>query len=342
MSMDLKRMYYEIKKYIDIVDFSKLWNGFQPLKFALYNDNECFYDGNYINKTDEFLANTSILYNGKWIAIWYVSEYIDPIILASKIIHEMFHGFQMINNESRFIDELDALYKYKYDEINHGLKLMENKLIHDLVNEFDLSKYNELLEIKKYRYTNYAFEYYYESSIEQIEGTANYVELISLKQLSDTLFRKKLTQMKEEIIDKNQLFPIRPICYNTGALLLLIINENNIKFDLGFSSTPFSVFMLSDIEKKEISLDCDVKELIENYYLKAIELINKAIKQNDIVSDEPSKILGVNVYNAIYYKNYIISTFFVMYGSEDAKKIEYGNFVIETNEYKILTRIYRV
>ena len=67
--MDLKKLYYQVKSYIDIVDFSKLWRGFEPLKFALYSDNECFFDGAYIEKTDAFLANTSILYNGEWIAI---------------------------------------------------------------------------------------------------------------------------------------------------------------------------------------------------------------------------------------------------------------------------------
>ena len=43
--MGLERLYYEVKSYIDKVDFSKLWRGFEPLKFALYTDSECFFDG---------------------------------------------------------------------------------------------------------------------------------------------------------------------------------------------------------------------------------------------------------------------------------------------------------
>ena len=38
----------------------------------------------------------------------------------------------------------------------------------------------------------------------------------------------------------------------------------------------------------------------------------------------------------------MVSTYFVMYGLKDDKKIEYGNFVIETKEYKKLTKIYRI
>ena len=67
--MNLKDLYYKVKNYINQVDFSKLWRGFEPLKFALYTDNECFFNGAYIEKTDEFIANTSIFYNGEWIAV---------------------------------------------------------------------------------------------------------------------------------------------------------------------------------------------------------------------------------------------------------------------------------
>lgn len=48
--MNLEKLYYEIKNYIDGIDFSRLWKGFKPLKFALYTDKECFFEGNYIEK----------------------------------------------------------------------------------------------------------------------------------------------------------------------------------------------------------------------------------------------------------------------------------------------------
>ena len=148
--MDLEKLYYEIKNYIEIVDFSKLWRGFEPLKFALYTDSECFFDGMYIEKTDLFLGNTAILYNGEWIAIWNVQEEMNPIVLTSKMIHEMFHGFQMMNHDGRFPDELDALYNYKYEEGNLNLKLMENQLLCHLSTRFDKEMFEEFLKIRKY------------------------------------------------------------------------------------------------------------------------------------------------------------------------------------------------
>ena len=86
MKIDLKILYNQIKENINKIDFSKLWNGFKPLKFALYNDEECFFNGEYIKKTDDFLANTAISYNGEIIAIWNVVEDSDTTILTSKII----------------------------------------------------------------------------------------------------------------------------------------------------------------------------------------------------------------------------------------------------------------
>ena len=52
-------------------------------------------------------------------------------------------------------------------------------------------------------------------------------------------------------------------------------------------------------------------------------------------------ILGVNVYNAIFYKNYIISIYFLMYGEMEAPSVEYGNFVIESKGDKVLTKVYK-
>ena len=193
------------------------------MKFALYTDNECFFNGAYIKKTNAFFANTSILYNGEWIAIWNVQEEMNPIVLTSKIIHEMFHGFQMMQNESRFCDDLDALYNYKYEEDNLNLKVKENKLLYSLSTQFDSKTFEEFLQIRKYRSNSFNYYYHYESCIEQIEGTANYVELCSLKQLSPELFEKRFSTMKERIINPSNLFPIRVICYDIGALLLYVM-----------------------------------------------------------------------------------------------------------------------
>lgn len=340
--MDLEKLYYEVENYIKTVDFSSIWRGFEPLNFALYTDHECFFNGKYIEKTDDFLANTSILYNGEWIAIWHVQEEIDPIVLSSKIIHEMFHGFQQQHNEPRFVDELEALYKYKYIEENLSLKLKENQLLYSLLTKFDKNIFEEFLQIRKQRSESFRYEYHYESCIEQIEGAANYVELNCLKQLSENLFREKLSAMSMRIIDQNNLIPIRIICYDIGALLLFVMSENDITFEYGFSNISFSEYILNGVAGKKCIPELKTKELIDSFNERSDEIITNAIKKNDIVYEKSCELLGVNVYNAIYYNNHIISRYFVMFGAEDSSNIEYGDFVIETSGYKTVTKIYRI
>lgn len=340
--MDIKKLYYEVKGYIDVVDFSKLWRGFEPLKFALYSDSECFFDGEYIEKTDAFLGNTSILYDGEWIAIWRLQKEMDPILLTSKIIHEMFHGFQSMHKDSRFPDELDALYKYKYEEENLSLKLKENHLLYRISREFDRKSFDELLQIRKYRFDAFAYAYHYESGIEQIEGSANFVELKCLKQLSRELFEKSLSAMRERIIDPNNLLPIRIVCYDIGALMLYVMSENNIAFEDGFSSITFAEAIIKDAVGTKHTPEYSMKELVDSYNARAGEIVSEAIEKNVIVTDTPCSLLGVNVYNAVFFNNYIISRYCVVFGSEVDQQIEYGDFVIETNEYKRISRIYRL
>ncbi len=340
--MDLRTLYTEVKQHIDTLDFSKLWNGFAPLKFALYTTDACFFDGAYVPKTDAFCANTAILYQGEWIAIWYVQDQPDTRVLASKMVHEMFHGFQMMHGDSRFPDELDALYHYRYDAENLDLKLQENHLLCALSEQFDAQAFREFLQIRKYRSAAFPYAFAYESCVEQIEGSANFVELQCLKQLSAELFEKKRAAILERITDPANLLPVRIICYDVGALLLSVLVDNHIAFDQGFAPVPFAQALLDGAVGKAPTPAYDVKEQLDAYTAKAKQTIAAALEKNDLVTDTPCDLLGVNVYDAVFYENYIISTYFVMFGSESAPRLEYGDFVIQTPAYKNIAKIYRV
>ena len=343
MKHDLEELYSAVKVHVDKVRCNDLWQGFKPLKFALYNDTECFFDGNYVEKTEQFLANTAIEYNGEWIAIWSVSGENDPEVLASKMIHEMFHGFQNRNHESRFPGELSALYRYQYSEENLSVKLAENRLIAELTQTFSREKFEQLLRYRKYRYENFRYEFIYESKVEQIEGTANYVELQALKQISREKYQRKLEQMRRNITEPANLLPIRVISYDIGALLLHVLKENEIPAQQEFGDVTFSESLVANVDYPErCNVDGTVKRCIDAYFSKAQEQINAAIARNAVVMEQERQLLGVNVYNAVYLGGYMISTFFVMYGDEAAPSIEQGNFVIQTPAEGVVTRIYRI
>lgn len=338
---NLEELYKVVKSYLEKVDFSLLWKGFKPLKFALYNDETVFFDGKYVEKTSEFIANTAIEYKGEMIGIWNVMEDIDPIVLASKMIHEMFHGFQRMNNETRFPDELDALYNYQYSDENLSIKLEENKLLVKLLDNYNVDDFNKLLGLRSYRADKFKYQYKYESLIEQIEGSANNVELNALKQLSNDLYLEKLNSLKNSIVEKSNFLPIRVLCYDIGAMLLEVLKRNNLTFNEGFSKDSFSMDLIKDVKAVKADTEFSFQEEIKKYFDRAEEIINNAIDKNDVVVEGSYNILGVNVYNAIFYNGYIISIYFLMYGNQEAPNIEYGNFVIESKGDKILTKVYR-
>ena len=62
-----------------------------------------------------------IEFEGKIIAIWRIdSIYIHYNVLASKIVHEMFHAFQMSFSEKRFPNEFQGLF-YHYEKYNNPI-----------------------------------------------------------------------------------------------------------------------------------------------------------------------------------------------------------------------------
>ena len=55
--MDLKSLHLAVSESISRLDFGSIWPGFEPLRFALYDDENCFFGGKYIEKTDAFFRN---------------------------------------------------------------------------------------------------------------------------------------------------------------------------------------------------------------------------------------------------------------------------------------------
>ncbi len=341
--MNIRGIYQEVEKRVKRVDFSLLWKGFKPLKFALYNDKECFFDGNYIEKTDQFLANTAITYKGETIAIWRLGKKTpDYDILASKIIHEMFHGFQQDNNETRFPNELEALQKYAYSVDNLTIKMKENSLINRLVDRFDQTAFNTLLQLRKRRQREHPYEYHYESLIEQIEGSASYIELEALRQLSKDTFNAALASTKKQIADFDNLIPIRIISYAVGGLLLSILKTHTSVDCEQFSDQPFSVDMLDDVKAYEGHIDENpaVKETIDQYHRKTKEMIDLALEKNHCVLEGKYPLVAVNVYNARRMDRYIISTYFVAYKHADKDEILHGDYLVELDDDSNVKRVY--
>ncbi len=338
--MYLEDLYNQIEKAIKKVDFEKLWHGFKPFKFALYNEEECYFNGEYIEKTSEFVANTAIIYNGEYIAIWNAQEDMEIDIFASKMIHEMFHAFQYQNDWPSFPKEMEALFRYKYNKENLSIKLHENELLLELAECFDRAKYNELLKCRKYRSQKYVYEYQYEACVEDIEGSASYVEWMVLKQLNPQKADMLFEDMKATMIQSEYFFPIRISSYYTGALMINCVLQ---ALDEVYNPAvrPLSISLVEQIDFENISIENhQVTKALEDFQTETERIINSALELNEIVLDGPAVMKCVNIYNARHKEEYITSTFFLAFTVGEKDQVKMGNFVIKMADEHTIEKVY--
>ena len=333
-SMNLEELYQQICNNIKKINFDTLWKGFAPTKFALYNESECFFNCKYIDKTADFVANTAIFYEGEYIAIWNVIDTPNITVLTSKIIHEMFHAFQYANHWDICVNELKALIYYKYDEENLSIKLRENKLLLDLYKSYDAEKAETFARYRKYRQEKFPYEFQYESSIEKLEGSANYVEWQALKQLDSSKADELFASMTVQLSDCGFYFPIRISNYYSGALFYAVQFTEQVKSVFEANATGESIGDIS------CNSDFAMKEAVLRYAEETERIVAKALASNKVIIEEPVELLGVNVYNARRYKQYLTSTYFLMYLRNGKEEILNGNFIIKMMDDKTIEKVY--
>lgn len=342
--MKLPDIYAEIQKRLDKLDFSTLWNNFRPFRFALYTDTECFFDGRYIEKTAEFYANTAIIYNGEPIAIWQIQDdEANYDALTAGIVHEMFHAFQLSSGERRYADEMDALLRYSYTAGNLSMKLAEAQLIRRILEDNDAEAFPALLQLRRARRDACGYEYEYEAKIEQIEGTANYVELQALTQLDTAAGRSAWQSLLARITQPACYFPIRVICYSTGAALLACIRACSSLDVSAFTDVPFSVAMLKDVPAGKISVPHNDAAVacLEEYRAETHRIIASAIEADDCVLDGACPLVSVNLYDARCEGAYVVSNYFLAYLDGDAETVIHGDFVVQLDERKTIRKVFR-
>ena len=330
--MDLMRIYRRLEEKVSQVDIGALWPGFHRLKFAVYDQSQCVLDGQYVEKTADFCANTAIEYGGEKVAIWMITgEEPDDATLAAKIIHEMFHGYQGERGECRWPDEMAALRSYTYSAENLSARLRENRLMAGLLEEFRAEDFARLLSLRAWRRRAFPMEYEYEAKVEQIEGSAEFVELRALAQLDGALAQRRWQRLAEAISSPDHLFPLRPACYGSGAAFLRLLAKNGTEGVFDFTNIPFAVSAVEGVEPAFGGGEPDeaVQALLEGFRAETGRIVEAALAKNDVALEGPCPLISVNVYNARRQGNYITSTYFVMLGEISQPNLLQGDFVVE-------------
>ena len=344
--IDLETLHREISEAVSKLDFAGIWPGFAPLPFALFDDEKCFFDGRYIEKTDAFCANTSIVYEGRQVATWKAAEALETPVFASKLVHEMFHGFQNQQGWTCWPNEIEALFRYEYDADNLGRKLRENELLLSLLDRFDADAFRELLSLRKLRSERFPYQFGYEIQTEEIEGSANFVEWQVLRQLAPEKAEALTARMREVMTAPEQLFPIRISCYYTGALMIHALQSAGL-YDFSPARRPVLSAILREALPaagsfpKQAALTEAAARAISAFHDQTDAIIQTALKRNEIVLKGPAELGFVNIYNARCRNNFLTSTFFLLYRTEAGETMLPGDFVIQMRDETTIETVYR-
>ena len=346
MDMDLKGLHEQVKDTIASLDLQRIWPGFLPLRFALYDDERCVFDGRDVPKTDDFCANTSIVYQGEQIAIWKIQQEMDISVLTSKIVHEMFHGYQARTGWDCWPNELEALYRYRYDGEDLGLKLRENELLLMLLEERNDAVLGELLALRKLRSLRSPYEFSYESHVEEIEGTANYVEWQVLKQLHESRAKELEAHMRSVLTTPEAMVPIRISCYASGALTIHSLREAG-RYSFEPVVRPVICSALEGVLPWDGAFPGRADRIrrltdtVAAFHAETEKIIHAALEQDRVVLQGPATLVGLNVYNARCYQGFLTSTYFLMYRQEDTDKLLHGDFVIQMQDESTIAAVYQ-
>lgn len=343
--MKLDELYSRVSDAVASLELERIWPGFSPLRFALYDEEACFFDGAYIEKTDAFCANTAIMYRGEPIAIWKVDAEPDIPVLTAKIVHEMFHAYQLRQGWDCWADEMDALYRYEYDAENLALKLRENNLLLSLTDRFDDAAFRELLSHRKRRSGKYPYEFSYESRIEEIEGSATYVEWMVLQQLDEHAAADMIGRMRAAVTQPEAIFPVRISCYYTGALMIGALLAAGV-YSFTPPERPAVCSVLQNIRPSDGGFPGKdaclrrVADAVAAFNEESDAIIRSALDRNEVVLHGPAELLGVNIFDARFYEGYITSRYFLQYRDGRGAHTLRGNYVIRMANGKTISRVY--
>lgn len=354
INMDLAGAYQEIDKRLSRIDFPLLFRGFHRFPFALYDETRAYFDGAMIDKPAEFLGNTSVVFRGTHTAIWNLAEHtMDFDTLTSKIVHEMLHAFQNASGETRWADERAALVKYRYEAANVSARLEEADAMEKCLSEYAPEAFSRLLALRRARADRFPYEYDYESRIEQIEGSAHFVELAALAQLDPekaALYRKRLFS---ELSDPARYFPVRAVTYLSGAAFIACLRKYTALDTDAFTDMPFSAEAIADAAPCALpEPGARVRECMDDWVGKTRARIEKTLKKGELVLDGDYRLFAFNPYDALWDGRYAVLSYFIGYIEGTAHpatdeelfsmmKILNGDFIAQLDEEMHFRRLWR-
>lgn len=311
-----------LEKYLKAFDLHDYWVGFKTIPFAIFNDKivYLFNHPNYtdhtpksyvvLDKTDDFNGCTLILFEKIPTAIIDISYYDTDELLYSILVHELFHGSQYLNEESRFANELVGATYTNHPE-NIEIRNQERIALWNALNiqEIYEKEYytQQFVSFRKSRQEKFPEYVAYENFLETIEGPAFYVEYQAYQYVMPDDIRSDFIHKLHDI--EASTLNIRQSCYSSGlaCCLLLDIFEPNWKKVFFCTSKPLFEILLQyvstipvpsiEISEKafQLSKEMDIRKQkeIENFTKKNVSKII-AIGSIKVVGFDPMNMVVMN------------------------------------------------
>lgn len=316
--MELRDIYTLVLKKLNKIDFESLWDGFHRYGFALYDDEMVYLEDDEIPVDNRFLGNTCIYYEGEQIAIWKIEnedEVKDLDLFTANIVHEMFHCFQHETNDKRYPNDLILL---DYPEIieNFSLKYQENlELVKGLESK---EAFTNFVSIRRRRREIIGDIIEQEFRAEAIEGLAEYIGTIALKQLSIDKYNDRIKRYTDIITTIDDIhFYIRKTSYFTGTLFFIALSNHsyNLNTNLATEATFFTQLTNSypfDTYNKKIVINKKINNKLNNYHNTKAQKIDEFLNTHHHEEKFYSNIYGYDPMNMIKLNNMILCTNFIL------------------------------
>ncbi len=317
------KQYEAIRKRIDTIDFARLWPGFHPYPFALYDDQNVYLSDRVIPIDDRFKGNTAITFEGHPLAIWNVA--MSPVsnmdVFASKLVHEMFHADQMEQGETRFPNELDAL-RLSYDAVHLTHRFSEDVQLMAYVETKDQKALDRFIGLRKTRRARNPQHLAYEERIEVIEGMAHYVEMLSLKQLDHRLYDREMKETLFRLQDQESLIRMRVRCYDSGTLMLLSSADRVLKSHKPIGKEERTLFELIDQGQKAIdhdAADTHLSKIVSDTMEKRKKTIDDIKNKASHVKEGLFRIKGLDPMNSWIVEDTLYCKHFLMVEDDEGE-----------------------
>ncbi|TSB47736.1 hypothetical protein [Alkalicoccobacillus porphyridii] len=254
-----------MEQYIDRVlqdlsekNLQSYWQDFKMVAYAIY-DKQTVYLFNHPSVLSgqlylkllwdsRFSGCTLILFENYPTTIVDVHLYDEYESIYSILVHELFHGFQYINGERRFPDELLGM-TYPMTEINVELRNQERMSLLHAVLATDADSRDqwirEFIGLREKRRDELRDYLNYELRVEAIEGPAWYVELMAYHEKSSQSIeshKKSFISCLQDRMASSQ--NIRKSCYHSRLAICLLLDEVDVDWKQSFMISEWTVYDL--------------------------------------------------------------------------------------------------